>query len=38
MHDPYIVFGAIFAAGASVLVAVLVYFDRRKHPEKKHEA
>lgn len=37
MHDPYIVYGAVFAAGAVVVSSILLYFDRRKHPEKKHE-
>jgi ABC-type cobalamin transport system permease subunit len=37
MQDPYIIYGALFAAGAVVITSILLYFDRRKHPDKKPE-
>lgn len=38
MHDPYIIGGLLIVILGIVAGSILVYFDRRKHPEKKREA
>jgi uncharacterized membrane protein YdjX (TVP38/TMEM64 family) len=38
MHEPYIIGGLVIAVLGIVAGSILVYFDRRKHPEKKREA
>jgi len=38
MNEPYILGGIVIAAVGIVSGSILLYFDRRKHPDKKHEA
>jgi hypothetical protein len=38
MNEPYIIGGLLIAGLGIVAGSVLVYFDRRKHREKKREA